>query len=204
MNKNNKPFAMAVASADQAKIKARTSQSINWYKQYVRNNLSQMNSWDKIRNANETRRTFKIQYGGIYTFLYDPKLKNELPYYDISPMVIPFSEENDSFLAFNLHYLPLTLRARVMDHLFEINNMKGLDSYKNARRYGMFKEMGESPLFAPCIKRYLKSHVRSRFLEFRPEHWEIAIFLPTAKFKKASMGEVHADSRKIISKKHRR
>lgn len=200
----NKPFSQAVELASDTKLKFRTSQSLNWYRQYVRTNMSNINNWEKIRNTGEVNKTFKIQYGGLYTFMYDPKYKDELPYYDASPLVIPFTEENDSFLAFNLHYLPLNLRARVMDHLFTINNMKGWDSYKNARRYELFSEMGRNPLFAPCIKRYLKTHLRSRFLEFKPEHWEIAVFLPTANFKKASMSAVHADSRKIIAKQHGR
>lgn len=202
--KTRKPFARTIEEANAKGVKMRTTRSLNWFRQYVKNNLSHINHWTDIRDTGETTASFKIYYGGIYTFMYDPKLKEELPYYDITPMVIPFRDDGDSFLAFNLHYLDLKTRARVMDHLFNINNLQGLESSKNARRYSAFKQMGEHPAFAPCIKRYLKNNVRSRFLEFHPEHWELAVFLPTANFRKASMGHVHSESKKIIARKHGR
>lgn len=202
--KKNKPFSTAVKMAGDKNIKLRTPASLAWFRQYVKNNLGHINHYSDIRDTNETLKSFKIGYGGIYTFMYDPKHKDTLPYYDITPMVIPFRDDGDSFLAFNLHYVDLRIRARIMDHLYSINNMPALTNTKNASRYAYFKEMGESPMFAPCIKRYLKKNVRSRFLEFKPEHWEIAVFLPTANFRKGAMGDVHSDSRRKITKATRR
>jgi hypothetical protein len=61
--------------------------------------------------------------GKMYSFVYDPKTKEQLPYYDIYPLVFPIEYYNDGFLGINLHYLPPVLRARLMDALYEtINN----------------------------------------------------------------------------------
>lgn len=208
MNKKGKsPFSEAVRIAGQRGINTRTNQSLNWYREYVKTNLSNINTWEAVRNTGETGRVFEIRYGGMYTFIYDPKYKNDknkLPYYDATPLVIPFRDDGDSFLAFNLHYLPLTLRARVLDYLFTLNNMAGTtDNTRNAKRYEYFSQMGKSPLFIPCVKRYLKSQVRSRFLEFKTDHWELSVFLPTANFKGASTTTVHADSAHKIARKGR-
>ena len=40
------------------------------------------------------------------------------------------------------------------------------------------------------------NHVKSRFAEVPAPEWEIATFLPTAQWEKASAGRVYSDSRK--------
>lgn len=107
-------------------------------------------------------------------------------------------------MAFNLHYLPLRSRAVVMDMLFKINNSNSSNNQKLQAKYNVIMSMGKSDLFKPCIKRYLKSHVRSQFLEFKPEHWELSIFLPIASFQKAGSSKVYADSMASATKRKKR
>ena len=77
-----------------------------------------------ITNNIEYNRT-TIKPGFMYLFGYDPKLKNELPYYDRFPLIFPFKSDTDGFLAMNLHYLPHVFRARLMDNLYPlVNNLK--------------------------------------------------------------------------------
>jgi hypothetical protein len=47
----------------------------------------------------------------------------------------------------------------------------------------------------PTIHRYLTKHVKSRFALVDKPEWEIATFLPTQDFRKASSGTVYRDSR---------
>lgn len=198
------PFANAVKLAQASNIRAKTSQSLSWYRQYTSKSLSRITSWNDVKNTGEALVTRNISPGSIYTFMYSPKHKDTLPYYDGTPLVIPFADEGKSFMAFNLHYLPLQSRAIVMDMLFKINNSNGSDKQKLQAKYSVIMSMGKSDLFKPCIKRYLKTQVRSQFLEFKPEHWELSIFLPIANFHKASMSQVHADSMRIAYKKKKR
>jgi hypothetical protein len=46
----------------------------------------------------------------------------------------------------------------------------------------------------PCIKRYLFSHVESRFLEIHADEWDIAVLLPMESFVGATTNKVFADS----------
>jgi hypothetical protein len=48
----------------------------------------------------------------------------------------------------------------------------------------------------PCIKRYLFSHVQSRFLEITANEWDIAVMLPVESFVGATTSKVYSDSRK--------
>jgi hypothetical protein len=52
--------------------------------------------------------------------------------------------------------------------------------------------------FKPCFKRYLTANVKSRFARVPASEWEIATFLPTASFEKASKTTVWKDSRGMI------
>jgi hypothetical protein len=86
------------------------------------------------------------------------------------------------FYGLNLHYLPPTVRARLLDTVL------GNDSTAIPKKY-----------IAPAMKRYLFKHVKSRFALVDKPEWEIATFLPTADWNKASATTVYRDSRKKLS-----
>ena len=52
-------------------------------------------------------------------FLYNPKTKNRLPYYDVFPLVLPIRPIKGGFLGVNFHYLPPALRLRFLETLQE-------------------------------------------------------------------------------------
>jgi len=147
-----------------------------------------------------TRTVGTIEPGNMYSFFYDPKHKNTLPYYDRFPLVFPFSPAERGFLGINLHYLPYELRARLMDGLAEhINNDKLDKTTKLKINYGILKSAARLKYFEPCVKRYLDNHVRSQFVRIAPKEWEIAVFLPLQSFQNASVQQVWADSRRMIN-----
>jgi len=62
--------------------------------------------------------TFSIKtdpfIGGLMFFIYDPKTKDKLPYWDRFPLVIPINLYPDGFLGLNLHYLPYYQRQLLL------------------------------------------------------------------------------------------
>lgn len=64
--------------------------------------------------------------------------------------------------------------------------------------YQILKGNSRTRLFKPALKRYLKSHLESRFLEIMPEQWNAAIMLPIARFEKADNRKVWRDSNNAI------
>lgn len=204
VNKEERPFGHAVELAQARGIRPKTTQSLNWYKQYTVKHFSAFNSWQDVKNQGETLLARHIEFGGVYTFMYSPKHKETLPYYDSTPLVIPFKDEGATFMAFNLHYLPLPYRALVLDLLYKITTNSNSKNQKLNAKYEVIMSLSKSNLFKPCIKRYLKSHMKSRLLEFKPEHWEIAIFLPIASFHKKGQAFVHSESMKQANVKKRK
>tara|TARA_B100001989_G_C24550669_1_gene474348 strand:- start:2157 stop:2738 length:582 start_codon:yes stop_codon:yes gene_type:complete len=136
--------------------------------------------------------------GSMQMFFYDPKHKETLPYYDTFPLVIVVKPAKGGFLGLNLHYLPPTLRAMFLDALMNNVTSKKSDDAKFDLTVRLLASTSKLRYYEPCIKHYLNAHVKSKFAEVKAPEWEIATFLPTAQFQKASNTKVYADSRKMI------
>ena len=136
----------------------------------------------------------------MYLFSYDPKMKEELPYYDRFPLVFPFQTTPDGFLGMNMHYIPHVYRARLMDNLYDLTNNEKYDETTKLRAsYSMLNSAARYKYFKPCVKRYLYSHVRSRFLLIPSNEWDVALFLPLERFAKSTKNKVYRDSRIFIN-----
>ena len=185
---------MAVSKYIQAVKKAAGGRprSTEWYKDKIRE-FGKPTSTQLIRQGKRGR---NVQFGKLNMFMYDPKLKRKLPYYDTFPLVLPIESYSDGFLGLNLHYLPIPLRIRLLDRLIDYANTKDLtEKTKIIADYSRLKNIR---LIKPTLKRYLKSHVKSDFRRIGGDEFTIATLLPVAKFKKASAQSVWAASRKMI------
>lgn len=137
--------------------------------------------------------------GHMIMFQYDPKTKDTLPYYDIHPLVFIVKPLSDGFLGINFHYLPYKWRAILLNRLRQIAiNDKYDETTRLRMTYQLLNASTRFAPFKPCLKRYLRSHIKSRILWIPAYDWEIAIFLPVQKFIGASQGTVWADSRKYL------
>ena len=71
----------------------------------------------KIDAAQRGTLTSRLIVGKLYFFMYMPKHKGTLPYYDTFPLVLPIQKESDGFLGINFHYLIPKDRAILFDEL---------------------------------------------------------------------------------------
>ena len=177
-------------------IPARTKDARKWFRGAARKTKV---TPSKMFRDDVTRFRDRVAVGKMYMYFYDPKHKATLPYYDTFPLVFPIERYSDGFLGINFHYLPLPLRARLMDNLYDItSNKKFDDSTKIKATYSLLNGASKFKHFRPTVKRYLVNHIRSRFLFVHPTEWDMALFLPVQKFQKAKLGTVYADSRSKI------
>lgn len=173
--------------------------SLRWFRRKVKQATRGKKVSTKSIMSRRDDMTSKVFIGRMYHFKYDPKLKQKLPYYDIFPLVIPIEMYQDGFLGLNLHYLPVRLRAKLMNKLFATVNDRNLDERTKLRvSYNLLAGAAKFKWFKPTVKRYLYSHVRSRFLFIPAQEWQVALFLPTQRFQKASDKQVWQDSRRKI------
>jgi hypothetical protein len=140
----------------------------------------------------------QILPGRLYFYRYDPKTKDDLPYYDKFPLVLPFEFYNDGFLGLNFHYIRPHARVILMNKLYETLNNRNFDeTTKISVSYDLLKNASRFKEFKPCLKRYLLNHIRSRFIQIESHDWEIALMLPVDEFVKAKKTKVWRDSRKM-------
>ena len=177
------------AVKDEAKGRPRSTQ---WYRDKIKE-FGTPTSLDLIRDGKRDSKPF---YGKLNMFVYDPKFKKKLPYYDTFPLVLPLERYSDGFLGINLHYLPIPLRIALLDRLVDFSNNEKFDestvlnlSYSTVKSIRAVK---------PTIHKYLSGYVRSRFRRIDADEFTIATLLPVQRFKKASADVVWKESRGMI------
>ncbi len=134
--------------------------------------------------------------GKMVFYIYDAKLKEELPFWDKFPLVIPIKYYKDGWLGLNLHYLPPQLRAKLLDKLMDYTKASKTPRAFMKLSYAMLKAAVAAPLFQPTIHRYLVTHVKTDLVEVKSEYWVKAALLPVQQFQKAGATTVWRESRK--------
>ena len=178
-------------------IPARTQDAREWFRETAQK-MTRINERELMR-GDAARLTTKSIVGQMYMFYYDPKYKDQLEYYDRFPLVFPFRKVPGGFFGLNLHYLPLPLRARLMDGLYDYaNNTRYDESTKIKLNYSLLQSVSKLKFFEPCVKHYLDEHVRSKFMYIYPSEWDVALFLPTERFAKKTKAQVWSDSKRTL------
>lgn len=180
-------------------LKPGSIEARDWFRDRA-SSVSNVNTKDLVRQVDRTYTSIRgADIGRMYMFFYDPKHKQTLPYYDKFPMIFVVDKIPGGFHGINLHYLPPTYRARLMDALYSIDRNDSMrESKKLALTYNVLKGASKFNYFKPCFKHYLNNKVQSRLLYVPAEEWDIALMLPTQRFAKAGTGKVWRESRKII------
>jgi hypothetical protein len=185
---------MAQSKFIQSVVKAAKGRpkSTQWYRDKIKE-FGTPGAMDLIRDGKRDNNPF---FGRLNMFFYDPKFKKTLPYYDSFPLVLPLENYPDGFLGINLHYLPMTLRLRLLDKLVDYsNNTKFDESTRLAVDYSKLKS---DRLIKPTLKRYLAGRVKTQFRRIDADEFIVAALLPVARWKKGSIQDVYRDSRSMI------
>jgi hypothetical protein len=173
----------------------RSKEAQDWFKSQLRGmkkiNMHKMLKDDRLKTKQRPR------IGDMFMYIYDPKHRKTLPYYDRFPLTIMVSKAPGGFYGLNLHYLPLKQRAMFLDRLTEIANNKKFDETTRLKlNYSLLKSAKKYKYFAPCFKHYLTSQIDSKIVKVEASEWDIAIFLPTENFAKKTKGFVWKQSKR--------
>lgn len=176
--------------AIRAGIFPHTNKSKKWFLDKLKAYRSKVKPKNLIRDSLTEKRA-RVLPGKVYMFIYDPKHKDSLPYYDTFPLIVMVDKAPGGFYGLNLHYLPPTARAHFFDMLMDNLNNREMDETTRFKvNYQKLKAAQKYRAFAPCFKHYLTGHVKSHFAEVRPLEWEMAMFLPTDQFVKEDRNKI--------------
>ena len=166
--------------------------STAWYREKIKE-LGTPGPLDLIRDGKRNNKPF---YGKLNMFMYDPKFKKTLPYYDTFPLVLPLEVYSDGFLGINFHYLPIPLRIKLLDRLVDYSNNTEFDY--TTRLIVDYSKLKGIRLIKPTLHRYLAGQTKSQCRRIDADEFTIATLLPVQRFKKASASEVWKESRAMI------
>ena len=178
-------------------VTARARAAGDWFRSIVNRTKGQFSDeTPKTILSRSDSLVSKSVLGKMYFYSYDPKWKNELPWYDTFPLVFPIEKYPDGFLGLNFHYLAPKHRAILMDQLkMFANNKKYDETTKLKLTYNMLKGFTKIKRAKPTVHRYLSSKVKSKYVLVNADEWEVALFLPVERFRKASKKKVWAHSK---------
>lgn len=181
-----------------------SKEALDWFVQLVRNARSRKFSMDTEpmpglgdpdKFVAKIKRVTRFEVGTMYFFKYDPKHKKTLPYYDNFPMIFPIEIYPDGMLGINLHYIPISYRVQLMNALVTIATNKTFDADTKLKiSYALIKSTKKFRWAKPCIKRYLSTHIRSKFIPVPASEWSTAVFMPLAVWQKAPETKIFQDS----------
>jgi hypothetical protein len=167
--------------------------SKNWFQQQTRLLGRQQVTPQKVMRGGEL--TARPMPGKLYMFLYDPKHKDTLPYYDLFPLVFPFSKDSTGFTGLNMHYLPYQMRILLLQRLMDFASNKSMDETTRLKySWSLIDGVSRYRLAAPCVKKYLFSHVKTQLKLIPANDWATAMLLPVEQFVGTSKQNVWQDS----------
>ena len=174
-------------------LQARSKEANDWFAKNVKK-LGKLGP--NVLQDDRLRKQAGASPGDMVMYTYNPKHKATLPYYDTFPLAIVVGSAPGGFHAINLHYLPPKVRAIFLDKLNDVaSNQKFNATTRFKITYKLLMATKSYKYFKPSFKHYLTPNLGSSIMKVNAAEWNIAIFLQTASFKKASTGKVWADSR---------
>lgn len=179
-------FHMPRYNLDKLKEKVRYSpqdykKSREWFAEQAKKLGGMVSQNSLMSSANQLRGRFIP--GKMYMYEYYPIGVKTLPYYDIFPLVIPFSADENTFTGLNFHYLPYKVRFVLLKNLLDFSNSQKLDERTRLRlswEYvaGISRYRGVSS----AVKKYRFDRVQTQFLEIPGDQWFMSLLLPVEKF----------------------
>ena len=164
-----------------------TKKAYDWYRTQVRKMVV------PLSRAQLLGQRKPLTPGGMFLFAYDPKTKEDLPYYDTQPLILCFRIEADRFWGINLHYLKPEERAIILRELMAIAGSNFHQTHKMKLSWGLLGYYVKTKLLNHAVKQYLFDHVVIAPVMIDAAAWKMSIFLPTESFVKAHRSTIWKD-----------
>jgi hypothetical protein len=158
--------------------------SQRWFNQEVRlmRQTGQISA-PRIINSYDGESHLVVDIGDMYLFQYNPKHKDRLPYYDMFPLVIPFSASTDHFVALNFHHLSESMRVYLLEQLYTFKTTPNID--EDTRLLFKWRYLTYYANMSPaydCVRRYNYANLASSMKKIEPPDWISALLLPLAEY----------------------
>ena len=185
-----------------AELRERSIESLRYFQRRVR---SLKLTSERFYKQSDLQKAKRYLEGRMYTFFYDAKTKEKLPYWDRFPLVLILELRQDGFTGLNLHYIPPRYRVRLLYELYKYVILDDDEYAEEEMRmrikmtYQLITGISKLKMYKPCFKRYLTTQIEGRALEITPNYWDTMAMLPLAQWQKEKQRTVYADSIRTIN-----
>lgn len=182
------------------------TRSIEWFRTKIRDagGNSPEAKYQLLKTTKEKQVT-KVLPGCMYIFKYMPKHADDLPFYDVWPCSLMFGLTPTGMIGINFHYLPVVIRAKLYDKLWEIAKVYRNNQQQSKRiTWKFLNNAAKFPEVRVAVKQYLYSHLQSKLIRIDIDDWKSAMLLPISSFAKKSETYVHRNSMQQIKNQYRR
>jgi len=187
-------FIQSVLDAARAESGTSGVKSVNWFREKIQD-FGKPGPQQLLRDG---RRTKGVNFGTLNMFIYSPKHKDTLPYYDTFPLVLPIGPAAGGFMGLNFHYLPIQMRIRLLDKIVDGGGSLNVaaQSGKGPRLITDYSQLKRIPMAKAIVKHYLTGYVKSDFRAITSEELIVAALLPVQRFQKGSAQAAYLDTAK--------
>lgn len=164
--------------------------------QFVKDNIqdSKVSRRRELLTSDKAKSPSQFQIGKLYFFGYHPETKDNLPFYDEFPVVMPLGEESGGFLGLNFHYVRTMVRAQffdaLLDHVDTTEYGENIDAQIRINYEMLVASSKFKKHYRPCIRSYRFRNFVTGLYEIQPKDWKSMMFLPLEKFSKMSREDV--------------
>jgi hypothetical protein len=187
-------FQKAHKEAKQMGMIERNELSRRWYHDYALEQGINYRSFQMLRKGG--KRISDRKLGRMYFFRYTPNKPYET--YDEFPLIFMLYEDADNFSGINFHYLSPKLRAILLGHMLQYMSNKDYTERTKifARKFrDVIKKNKRFRHAKVSYRQYRNDQVQSKVIQVHPLDWELAIMVPTERFK--TVGGGRTASKKI-------
>jgi len=187
-------FIQSVLDSAKAESGASGVKSVNWFREKIQE-FGKPGPQQLLRDG---RRTKGVNFGTLNMFIYSPKHKDTLPYYDTFPLVLPIGPAAGGFMGLNFHYLPIQMRIRLLDKIVDGGGSLNVAAQSGKRPILItdYSQLKRIPMAKAIVKHYLTGYVKSDFRAITSEELIVAALLPVQRFQKGSAQTAYLDTAK--------
>ena len=187
-------FIQSVLDSAKAESGASGVKSVNWFREKIQE-FGKPGPQQLLRDG---RRTKGVNFGTLNMFIYSPKHKKTLPYYDTFPLVLPIGPAAGGFMGLNFHYLPIQMRIRLLDKIVDGGGSLNVAAQSGKRPILItdYSQLKRIPMAKAIVKHYLTGYVKSDFRAITSEELIVAALLPVQRFQKGSAQAAYLDTAK--------
>jgi|TARA_R110000751_G_scaffold198842_1_gene303604 hypothetical protein len=187
-------FIQSVLDSAKAESGASGVKSVNWFREKIQE-FGKPGPQQLLRDG---RRTKGVNFGTLNMFIYSPKHKDTLPYYDTFPLVLPIGPAAGGFMGLNFHYLPIQMRIRLLDKIVDGGGSLNVAAQSGKRPILItdYSQLKRIPMAKAIVKHYLTGYVKSDFRAITSEELIVAALLPVQRFQKGSAQAAYLDTAK--------